>query len=231
MSYPLKDFSIIIKKKKLDMKTLKPFQLDFSKCLAELEEYKNLLLQEELTEQDDILPFFKKREHLSAFIASYVPGISRFDRLKHEFTLFGDFRADLVVGDSSSHNYCFIEFEDGKGDSVFSKTERSNSMWSTRFERGFSQIIDWFWKIDDMKNTSQSRSVFGSENIEFFGMLIIGREHFLSPLEKERLRWRLNKVVIDSRKIICITFDQLAIDIDDRLAFYPLVFDSEIVTN
>lgn len=179
-------------------------------------------------ESRDILPFFKRRLHLSAFIGFYISGMSRFDRIKHEFTFFGDFRADLVIGDSVNNIYCFVEFEDGAEDSIFVNKGRSTSDWSPRFEHGFSQIIDWFWKMDDFKNTSSSRSIFGSENIEFCGILIIGRDAFISDIDQARLKWRLNKVLVDSRKVICITFDQLARDIRDRLSLYPLIYEAEV---
>ena len=209
------------------MKPLDSFNFDVRKCIAELDEFEKLLKQAELRESQDILPFFKKNLHLSAFIASYVAEIVRFDRIKHEFTFFGDFRADLVVGDSTNATYCFIEFEDATRNSIFVKKERSTSDWSSRFEHGFSQIVDWFWKLDDFRNTAQFRAVFESDSINFYGMLIIGRESFLSPIDKNRLRWRLNKVLIDSQKIICITFDQLARDIKDRLSLYQLSYESD----
>ncbi|WP_254449378.1 Shedu immune nuclease family protein [Anabaena sp. UHCC 0253] len=164
---------------------------------------------------------------MSAFIGFYVPQIIRFNQIKHEFTFFGDFRADLAVGDSVNNTYCFIEFEDATEDSIFIEKGRSTSDWSPRFEHGFSQIIDWFWKIDDFKNTSLARSIFGSENIEFYGILVIGRDAFISPIDKARLNWRLNKVLVDSRKVICITFDQLARDMRDRLSLYPLIYETE----
>jgi hypothetical protein len=41
------------------------------------------------------------------------------------------------------------------------------------------------------------------------------------------LNWRLNKVLVDSRKVICITFDQLARDMRDRLSLYPLIYEAE----
>ena len=107
---------------------------------------------------------------------------------------------------------CWVELE-----------EFENLLRSHRFEHGFSQIIDWFWKIDDVKNTSQFRSIFGSENIEYQGILVIGRDEFLSELEKARLKWYLNRVVVDSRKVICKTFDQLARDIRHRLSQYPKI--------
>ncbi|MEM9275497.1 MAG: Shedu immune nuclease family protein [Cyanobacteria bacterium P01_F01_bin.143] len=207
------------------MRNLNPFRLSLTKCVSELDEFDKLLQNEELQEAKDILPFFKKNLHLSAFLGSYVPNINRFDILKHEFTFFGDFRADLVVGDSITRNYCFIEFEDATRNSIFVKKSRSTSEWSPRFEHAFSQIIDWFWKMEDFKNTTEFRSIFGSENIDFYGMLIIGRKSFLSSLDKARLEWRLNKVLIDSRKVICITFDQLAEDIRDRLQLYSLLRD------
>ena len=210
------------------MKGLDSFNLDIKKCLVELEEFEKLLLNnKELKESKDILPFFKQRLHLSAFIGFYVPQIIRFNQIKHEFTFFGDFRADLAVGDSVNNTYCFIEFEDATEDSIFVEKGRSTSDWSPRFEHGFSQIIDWFWKIDDFKNTSLARSIFGSENIEFYGILVIGRDDFLSEIDKTRLKWRLNKVLVDSRKVICITFDQLARDMRDRLSLYPLIYEAE----
>lgn len=211
------------------MKRLDSFNLDLKQCLIELEELEKLLLNNrELKESRDILPFFKQRLHLSAFIGYYVSGVNRCDRIKHEFTFFGDFRADLVVGDSVNNIYCFIEFEDATKDSIFVDTGRSTSDWSRRFEHGFSQIIDWFWKIDEEKNTTSFRSIFGSENIEFCGLLIIGRDTFLSDIDKARLKWRLNKVLVDSRKVICITFDQLARDIRDRLSLYPIIYEAEL---
>lgn len=205
------------------------FKFNIAQCLVELEEFEHLLRKkEELSESIDILPFFKSRLHLSAFIASYAPSMITFDRIKHEFSLFGDFRADLVVGDSTHHTYCFIEFEDAAKNSIFTtKRGKSTSEWSPRFEHGFSQIVDWFWKIDDCKNTDSARNIFGDSNIEIYGIIVIGRDQFLSPLDKARLKWRLNKVVVDSRKVICITFDQLARDIRDRLNLYQTIYEAE----
>lgn len=210
------------------MKGLDSFNLDLKQCLFELEEFEKLLFNNrELKESEHILPFFKQRLHLSAYIAFYIPQMVRFDQIKHEFSFFGDFRADLAIGDSVNNIYCFIEFEDATKDSIFVNKGRSTSDWSPRFEHGFSQIIDWFWKIDDFKNTSLARSIFGSENIEFCGILIIGRDAFISDIDKARLKWRLNKVLVDSRKIICITFDQLARDIRDSFSRYSLIYEAE----
>jgi len=199
------------------------------KCLAELGELKNLLTKkQELGENEDILPFFRDRLHLSAFIASYSPSVARFDRIKHEFSLYSEFRADLVVGDSVSANYCFIEFEDAKKDSIFKKKGKNSTEWSPRFEHGYSQLVDWFWLVDDTRRTLISRRAFGTESISITGMLIIGRRAFLSSVENERLKWRLDKNLIDSNKIICITFDQLADDLESRLQYMFRLSSKEV---
>jgi hypothetical protein len=211
------------------MTKIDSFNLDISQCFAELKEFEDLLLtKDELSESKDILPFFRSRLNLSAFIAYYAPSMITFDRIKHEFSFFGDFRADLVVGDATHHTYCFIEFEDAAKNSIFTtKRGKSTSEWSPRFEHGFSQIIDWFWKIDDLKNTDSARNIFGDSNIEIYGIIVIGRDKFLSEPDRRRLKWRLNKVVVDSRKVICITFDQLAKDIRDRLSLYQTIYEAE----
>jgi hypothetical protein len=202
------------------MEVIDAFHLDLNKCLDELSEFKDLLIKNvELTENEDILPFFRDHLHLSAFIASYSPHIARFDRIKHEFSLLGEFKADLVVGDSVNANYCFIEFEDAKEDSIFKKKGRKTKEWSPRFEHGYSQLVDWFWLIDDFRRTSAFNGVFGTGSLSITGMLIIGRRSFLNSQENDRLRWRLDKNLIDSNKIICLTFDQLADDLESRLEY------------
>ena len=92
------------------MKTLRNFKFDPRCCRKELDEFGALLHSKKvMDERKDILPFFRAREHLSAFMASYIPDIVEFDRLAFEYSLFGDFTCDLVVGDSKSAYYCFIE--------------------------------------------------------------------------------------------------------------------------
>ena len=143
------------------MKTFIRFRFDLKRCRTELDEFKKLLDNHPtLDERRDILPFFREREHLSAFIGSYfAPSIENSDRLAFEYSLFGDFFCDLVVGDSARGVYCFVEFEDATPTSIFeSRGQKATLEWSSRFERGFSQIVDWFWKLDDMRGTIEFKS-------------------------------------------------------------------------
>lgn len=192
------------------MSPLAHLKFDIVKCRAELKEFGKLLNKhKELAEQKQILPFFKKRKHLGALIGSFHTGATNFDRFETEHALFGDFRCDLISGDSQSKSYCIVEFEDAKKNSIFTGTTRRTSFWAKRMEVGFGQIIDWFYMLDDMKNTSKFRDDFGDSDADFLPLLIIGRSRFIKDSDKKRLRWRNMHVSVGSTKVQCMTYDEL----------------------
>jgi len=130
-------------------KEFKRIQFDPVQCRKEAEELRDFLAtNRELHERSQVLPFFKGRLQLSAFLGSYHPEIVRYDLVAHELPLFGDFVADLVVGDSKNSAFAFIEFEDASPDSIFVK-KKATPDWSPRFEHGFSQLVDWFFKLHE----------------------------------------------------------------------------------
>jgi hypothetical protein len=207
------------------MKTFDPFQIDFHKCRIELGHLRALLDQFEnaiLREREDVLSFFRTHRHLAALAGHYMPKIVNVDRLAYEFDFFGDYAADLAVGDSKRGAYCFIEFENAAPDSIFVKAGKKASLeWAKRFDRGYSQIIDWFWKLNDMAGTSAMRARFDDhDSIDYYGLLVIGRTKGLMPLERKRLEWRRQKVIIDSRHVHCLTFDEFYEDLAFRLEKY-----------
>jgi hypothetical protein len=193
------------------MKALDKFSLNLAKCKKELVEFKTLLDDNvTLSERNDILPFFKSHRHLAAMVGSYNPKINRFDRIATEFNLFGDYSCDLAVGDSASHNFCFVEFEDASPRSIFTKKRgKATPEWSPRFDHGFSQILDWFEILEDQKRTAQYKAKFGAEVIQYVGLLVIGRRHYLDDAQFDRLRWRSEQVQVGARQVNCITFDEL----------------------
>ncbi|MFB2938535.1 Shedu anti-phage system protein SduA domain-containing protein [Aerosakkonemataceae cyanobacterium BLCC-F154] len=125
------------------MKTFLPFEFDVRLCIEQLTEFQQLLARRRnLSEREEILPFFRNRPHLSAFVGTYHPKINRYDRIAFEYDLFGDFASDLVIGDYSNNAYCFVEFEAAESDSIFrSKSSKITPEWSPRFEQGLSQLI------------------------------------------------------------------------------------------
>jgi hypothetical protein len=168
------------------------------------------------------LPFFRARNHLSAYLGSYHPGIVRYDLVAHELPLFGDFVCDLVVGDSKSKAFAFIEFEDAAPESIFvKKGAKATPEWAPRFEKGFSQLVDWFFKLHEQGPTPTFESLFGSRTVQALGLLVIGRTETLAPREVQRLWWRQEHVVVHSKQVYCKTFDQLCEDLLDRLKQYP----------
>jgi hypothetical protein len=194
----------------------------FSKRMAEqeLEELKQLLdahSNSPLRERDHILPFFQSHRQLAALVGSYNLGTIRLDRIAFEFDLFGDYKADLVIGDSENHQYCFVEFEDAAATSVFKQTPRATPDRSPRFEHGFSQIIDWILWLDNQRGTTAYTSRFGVSSIQFVALLVIGRDRFVeaTPL-RERLTWRSEQVIVASRKVNCVTYDRLYRDLSAR---------------
>lgn len=193
------------------MKKFDRFALSLPECRKELAGFKALLDDKaSLGERDDILPFFGANRHLAALIGSYNPKINAFDRLAVEFDLFGDFSCDLAIGDSTSHNYCFVEFEDASPKSVFTKKKgKETPEWSARFDHGFGQILDWFCVLDDQRRTPQFRDRFEADVIQYVGLLVIGRRQYLDDSQFRRLRWRSEQVQVGARQVNCITYDEL----------------------
>ena len=205
------------------MKQLEPITVDLARCRGELAAFKILLDRHEsgtLREEEHVLPFFRENRNLAALIGYLRSDCFLIDRIAYEFDIFGDHAADLVVGDSTRRAYGFVEFEDAVPDSIFRREAKKSTLaWASRYERGYSQIIDWFWKLDDLAKTDTMRHRFeGAESIHYYGLLVIGRSGHLEPLERARFSWRRNRVVVDSKHIYCMTFDELYNDLRDKLS-------------
>ena len=211
------------------MKRFSTLNFDTRICRQQVAELKQLLQsRQSLSELDDIIPFFKARQQLSALVGSYHAKIIVPDRIAFEYDIFGDFRSDLVVGDFVSNSYCFVEFEDATANSIFvSKSSRSIPDWSPRLDRGFNQILDWFWKLNDFERTEDFENRFNSRSIDYIGLLVIGRDKYLEPREKKRLDWRRKKLIVNSMHVQCITFDELYANLSARLDKYRIVMQGE----
>lgn len=204
------------------MKKLLAHTVNARQGRAEWKDLESLLVTKKtLSESKDVLPFFKRRHDLSLLICNYFPKIKTPDRLAHEYEIYGDFVADLVVGDSSVHHYLLVEFEDGRADSVFTlKGRRATPVWAPRFETAYSQLVDWLWKLEDMRSTAAFVSTFGSRRATFQGLIVIGKDMALPPQEADRLKWRLDRTMIDSTPVLSVSFNELSADIDHWLRVY-----------
>ncbi len=191
------------------------------KCTKEVSQLGQLLNSKtDLSEKNDILPFFRNRDQLCAFIGTFAPDIGPAPLIAREFSFLGDFAADLFVGNSDVQQYLAVEFEDARKESIFKDIGRSSTDWSPRFEHGYSQLIDWFATLDDYKKTDKFRKQYGQGHITFSGLLIVGRNAGVSENDRIRLEWRADKVRVDSHVINCITFDDLFTILERRLQLY-----------
>ena len=132
------------------MKTFEPISLDYGVLSKELDELQALLTSKTtLKERKEIAPFFKCRKHLSAALGLANGEVLLPDRIATELDLFGDFACDVASGDSETNAYTLVEFEDAQEYSVLTKLEVGKTVkrWSPRFEHGFSQLVDWAWRL------------------------------------------------------------------------------------
>ncbi len=209
------------------MAQLKTLALNKQQAKAELRAFMALLDGKgrgDLGEASDILPFFNASEHLCALMGTYNPNIVDYENISiaREFSVFGDHRADLVIGDQKNKQYCFIEFEDAKSNSIFNVTAtKATPDWSIRYDHGFSQLIDWILWIENNKGNTAYTSRFRAASIQFIMLLVIGRDRDLAdPALRERFDWRSESIVVASKKVHCITYDKLYDDLSTRLRIF-----------
>ena len=193
------------------MKLLQPIAFDPSQCEKELAAFRDLLGKKvELSESGDIQPLFKASPQLAALVGTQVPGVDFHNRYAFEFDVFGNYTADLVLGSSDTRTFCAIEFEDARENSILHKvTNRAQKEWGRRFDHGFSQLIDWFHAFDDHKNSAEFAKHFGFGHAVFYGILVIGRSVHLTDYDRNRLRWRADRVTVNTHKVACLTYDEL----------------------
>lgn len=191
--------------------------LDLTTCGQSLDNLEALLKNNrEISEtgQNGLQEFFTSHPDLILLMGDcFFPGLSP-AAYQHEFSIIGEFRADFAVCNQLKSKFLFIEFEDAKKDSVFvTKSNGRTSIsyeWSPRFEHGYSQVVDWHYRMDDLKRTFKFSEHFGQTDITYDGLLVIGRNEFLKEANgANRLKWRKEKTIINSARIHCITFDEL----------------------
>ena len=81
------------------MREFLPIDFDPVRCRAELDRFQILLAsQHELSERHDLQPMFQECPQLTALIGGSIPRIGPANRLAYEFPVFGDYVADIVIG-------------------------------------------------------------------------------------------------------------------------------------
>ncbi|MCI0700499.1 MAG: DUF4263 domain-containing protein [Planctomycetia bacterium] len=213
------------------MKRFDPFTLDRVALRDELSAFEKLLGPDtkELSERNDILPFFKRNLNLASLIGFAKSHLTFPDVIKTEFPLVGDHACDLAVGEKQDGKglFCFVEFEDAEAGSIFRQVAKGTPDWSPRLEHGFSQIVDWFYILADQSQTKLFRDFFGTDLADYCGLLVIGRDGFLAESTHARLRWRSQNTLVGGKPVSIITFDQLLRNLRARVELCSKPADSQ----
>jgi hypothetical protein len=195
-----------------------PHTFDQAVCRQQVQELKTLLDSSADIGEAAFHDFFESRTHLRALIGRWNPALLSLDRLAWQYPIFGDFRCDFAIGDWNRKAYTFVEFEDARPNSLFVKQgEKATRAWSPRFDSGYSQIIDWFYKLQVMTDTPDMEAKFGKRAIRYVGVLIAGRDQHFQAGERLRHEWRHAHVIVNSKQIFCLTYDQLLEDLQYRV--------------
>jgi hypothetical protein len=208
--------------------TLINYKFDIIECDKQIQELEIFLANNlEIGETGDngLQKFFSDRPSLILLLGYWHFGLEP-AFYKSEVSLFNsEFRADFVIADQQKRKFVFVEFEDAKAYSVFKikspKTESGNTSyeWSSRYEHGLSQFIDWYYRMDDYERTNKFEEYFGHRQVSYTGLLVIGRDNFIRESGlMQRFRWRSMKTVIDSKPLHCMTFDQLFEELREKLS-------------
>jgi len=204
------------------MKKFESITIDIATLFAELDDLQKLLdSTTALKERSEIAPFFKARKNLCAALGLMNSAVAMTDLVASELDLFGDFVCDAAAGDSSLKAYTLIEFEDATEFSVLSKLQGGKTVkrWSPRFEHGFSQLIDWAWRLSNENTSHAYRRIFEHNDATIHFLLIAGRDSDLNDDDLARLRWRANNIHLGAFRMTCLTFDGVLSTLRRRFQF------------
>jgi hypothetical protein len=117
---------------------------DLAALKSELDDIEALLQAPQLRERKDVAPFFKSYRQIVATLGLFHSNIARRDRVSTELSIFGDFVCDAASGDSVSNSSLLVEFEDANPFNILNRVDPGKvKSWSSKFEHGASQLLDW----------------------------------------------------------------------------------------
>lgn len=191
------------------MKTLISHSISYKDLFVEVDGFEAILKAKNAHSEKELVKYLSKCPNIICSIHNLCTSVHENNKYAFEFPIYGDYSCDCLITDSNSKQYCFIEFEDAKEKSIFERNGKKATLdWAKRFEHGFSQLVDWFWKMDCCKSDPSFILQYGI-NPEFIGLLIIGRTSYLSSIEEHRVKWRQHNISIGGKLIHIFTYDMI----------------------
>ncbi|MFL5111534.1 MAG: Shedu anti-phage system protein SduA domain-containing protein [Microvirga sp.] len=203
------------------MRSLEAIEPDPARLRRELDELEQYLSTgAPLKEREHVAPFFKKRAQLAAALGFACNEVQYVDRFAIELGLFGDFACDVASGDSDANAFTLVEFESAEPYTIFARAKPGSvRSWAPRFEHGFSQLVDWVWRLQSEGSGEPLRRIFGNNSPHLHLLLVIGRRADLKEDDYDRLRWRSRNVSVAGYTMSCWTFDDVLSTLRRRLAY------------
>lgn len=190
--------------------SLKPFVWDRAMARSELADFDAFLTQHpEFGERSHALPFFHSRPHLCGFLGLCVGSLAKPDAIAFELSLSGNYRPDFVVGCTQTRSALFVELEDGKKGSFFSRPGTRKAKLAPTVLSAVSQIVDWSFQLTQLNDAGyQALLGFRPKTLSF--LVICGRKSLaLNPIERLRYDWVANSVSVDERPVQIQTYDDV----------------------
>jgi hypothetical protein len=198
-----------------------PYTRDLRALRREIQAFGALLAPETpLGETAHILPFVRNSRHLAVAFGFANRALTAPKLLALERPLLGSFRCDVAVGNPTTRHFTLVELEDARENSLFEPVKgREYPRWSRRFERGFSQLVDWAWRIDHERQPSATlEAAFGTADPQIHYLLVIGRDRWMDVAGRARLYWRHRHNGISGERTTIWTYDDLFSFVSGRLA-------------
>lgn len=203
------------------MVTLNLLTIDLDECERSLDGYKKLLDSNEGIGEKRLDHHFRNNPQLILLMGSL--GISNACNYACQFNVFDEYFSDFAICNLERNDYVFVEFEEAEKDSIFQiktpGTTKTSYKWSSTLEKGFGQILDWFYRLTDMKDTGKFKEEFDVVGIEYTGFLVVGRrKHSIPSIGlHEKFDWRRRNVFVQGRPVVCFTFDDLYNEMKGKL--------------
>ncbi|MEZ8379389.1 Shedu immune nuclease family protein [Vibrio splendidus] len=193
---------------------------DLSKAEKDLKNFKVLLDSKTEVGESELQQFFDGNIQL-LWLLGYVTGIDVPVKYCAESSVFGKYRTDYIVTNADQTKLTFVEFEEAKLNSIFKSKPAQTSTrydWSNTFEHGVSQVTDWFYLLSENYGTDLMENEFGCRKIKYQGVVVAGRDKGIPTKEQQnRLDWRIENTVINSKHIQFFTFDSLYKEMKEQL--------------
>lgn len=200
------------------MSALHAISVDLKTATSELTSFKTWLATAGFVGETSIVAEIRSRPHMACLLAVTL-GLSAPNLIRFELQMKGIFRTDLVLGNDGLRQFCLIEFEDAKSDSIFKKGTKQYRYWSPRIEHGFSQIVDWAWVRSDHPNDSVLVAGFGGRIATSAYAVVCGRTNSLrDDTEEKRFAHRRASLKVEGQPALVLTYDEMVRHMEDNLS-------------